>query len=355
VTSRNLMILVMASLLFHPTLEGAQVDSPVLGYVFDAGVSGLRPIWGVLGSSRVGVPLDIGGIRMSTATVSPRQDYALGISEQNSQILLLSLEQNPTAVTTLLAPDSAIERVVVSPMGRSVVLVPKSAQSLRVISGLPDSPQIPDPVGLAGLAGGIGAVAVRDDGRQILLAMQESDGDVLYAADLKGAIHGVARLGRITAMEYMRQGNDALLADADASQILRVRATDLKVETVAALPRGAEELRPLALAVSDDSQRVFVAAEGQGQLYALNLRNSQVDRLPFSGKATGLNRLKGNSVFRLNEMSDQPLLVLNGDLMEPGITFVPVPQKGTLPDTGLFLFPREEPRPVRVRERRTSQ
>jgi hypothetical protein len=287
--------------------------------------------------------------------VSPRQDYALGITEQDNQILLMSFDQNPVAVTVLVTLDSAIERAVFSPTGKSVVLVPKNRQSLWLISGLPHSPQILDRLGLSGFPGVIGPLAVRDDGQQVILAMQEGDGDAIYAGDSKGGMHGVARLGKITAIEYLRQGNDAVLADAAASEILRIREADLKVESLAALTSGEEAIRPMALAVSDDNQRLFIAAEGQGQLYVLSLQNGQVAHLPFSGKATGLNRLRGNSVFRLNELSGEPLLVLNGELSEPQVAFVPVPRKATVPDAGLFLSPRGGPRPVSVRERRAAR
>ncbi len=353
--SRYLTILLIVSSPFSTFIFGAQLGPPVLGYVFDSGVSGLRPIWGVLGSSTVGAPLDTGGIRLSLAAVSPGQDYALGVREHDNQIMLLSLDQNPAAVTVLATSGSAIERAVFSPRGESVVLVPKNRESLWLISGLPHSPRILNRVGLSGFPGVIGPLAVRDDGQQVILAMQEGDGDAVYAGDSKGEMHGVARLGKITAIEYMRQGNDVLLADAGTSQILRIREADLKVETLAALTSGGEGLRPVALAVSDDNQRLFIAAEGQGQLYVLSLQNGQVVHLAFSGKATGLNRLKGNSVFRLNELSGEPLLVLNGELSEPEVAFVPVPRKDTVPDAGLFHSPRGEPRPVGVRERRASQ
>ena len=353
--SRYLTVLMMAGIILTPNLYGAQISPPVLGYVFDPSVSGLRPIWGVLGSSMVGAPLDTRGIRLSMAAVSPQQDYALGTGEHDNQILLLGLDQNPVTMVVLATSESAIERVVFSPMGKSVVLVPKDRQSLWLISGLPTSPRVLDRVGLSGFGGILGPLGVRDDARQVILTVKDENGDAVYAVDSKGEMHGLARLGKIAAVTYMRQGNDALLADAGTSEILRVREAGLRVETLAMLPRGGEEIRPVALAISDDSQRVFIAAEGRSQLYVLSLQNGQVSRVPFSGTATGLNRLNGNSVFRLNEVSDEPLLVLNGELTEPGVAFVPVPRKDTVPDGGLFLSPRGETRPVSVRERRASQ
>jgi len=348
---RCLTILLTASFIGHPVLYAAQISPPILGYVFDSAVHGLRPIWGIWGSSTVGAPLDAEGIRLSLAAVSPGQDFALGMGEHNNQIMLLNLDQNPVAVTVLATSDSAIERVVFSPMGNAVVLVPENRQSLWLISGLPYSPRILDRIGLSTLPGTLGVLGVRDDGQQIILAMREGDGDAIYTSDSKGEMHGLARLGKITAIEYMRQGNDALIADAGTSEILRIRDTDFKMEPLATLASQGKGLGPMALAVSDDNQRLFIAAEGPAHLYVLNLQNRQVVHLPFSGKVTGLNRLKGNSVFRLNDFSGEPLLLLNGELLEPAVAFVPGLRKDTVPNDGLFQSPRGEPRPVRVRER----
>jgi hypothetical protein len=124
---------------------------------------------------------------------------------------------------------------------------------------------------------------------------------------------------------------------------------------LATLTGEGKTVKPTALALSDDNQRLFIAVEGQAPLYVLNLQNGQVVHLPFSGKVIGLNRLKGDSLFRLNDLSDEPLWVLNGGLLEPAVAFVPAPKKNTVPNDGLFNSPRGEPRPISVRGRSATQ
>src|SRR5712692_8145017 len=53
-----------------------RVKGPVLGYVWDQGSSGLRPILGIPGSSTLGPLLDL-GVSIRLAEISPAQDYAL--------------------------------------------------------------------------------------------------------------------------------------------------------------------------------------------------------------------------------------------------------------------------------------
>ncbi len=354
-SARSLIVFTLLIPILLSAVEGAELGRPVLGFVFDGTERALRPIWGIPGASILGEPVRIDNLPLSSAVVSPTQDFALGVNALGDEVFVLGLAQSPVTASSLVTLTSPVSQIAFSPRGQAAGLISAGGRSFRIVTGLPNSPRFSPIVDLSRLPGTLGSVAIRDDGQMALFGVQGSEETVLYAASSAGDIQWVTRLGRVTAITFFRLGNDALVADAGTAEILRIRIPGYTVENVVSLIQGKEVYRPAAIALSDDDSRLFVTTDRSGQILSLHLQERRVEAIPLTGKVTGLNRLSGNSIFRLNELSNEPLLVLNGGLPVPGIVFVPALERTKQGDNGLFSLPRGEPHPVSVRERRASQ
>jgi hypothetical protein len=81
---------------------------------------------------------------------------------------------------------------------------------------------------------------------------------------------------------------------------------------------------PVAVAISNDGKRAFVANGKSGTIAILDLQaKTQVGELTCQCTPTGLDRLAGVDVFRLTEPSNRPMWVLEAAAHQSRIVFVP--------------------------------
>src|SRR5262245_46409211 len=98
---RGLIVLATASLAFpenklavgrsNDAGSEARVGAATVGYIFDPDSRSLRLITGKIGAALLRSPADV-DLKLSFASVSPRQDYALGIAAEGGEVVLLSLD-----------------------------------------------------------------------------------------------------------------------------------------------------------------------------------------------------------------------------------------------------------------------
>jgi len=87
--------------------------------------------------------------------------------------------------------------------------------------------------------------------------------------------------------------------------------------------------RPVAVAASADGQRIFVANAEPGSVTTLSLSGEQRSSVLCMCTPTGLHSLRGESTFRVNDVSAGPLWVFDGHGTEPHMFFVPAPASDT--------------------------
>jgi hypothetical protein len=74
---------------------------------------------------------------------------------------------------------------------------------------------------------------------------------------------------------------------------------------------------------SDDGRRVFLADAKSGNIAIVDLETREHILASCGCEASSLHRLKGNSVFALNEASDEPIMVLDASSREARILVIP--------------------------------
>ncbi|MGE5568091.1 MAG: hypothetical protein ACM3S5_03545 [Rhodospirillales bacterium] len=314
------------------------VTGPVLGFVFDHSVGGVRPILGIPGASLFGEPV---GLRIDTsrAAISNAGGYVLGTEAETGRVMLYR-ELAPAAPGIALEEAGpAPDRIVLSPTGSAAALLYAERQAIQVFAGLPASPQFRGEISLFGLLGPLLAIAVADDGRSVLAAAREGEGAesvMLLSPGMTPRLLGTA--GRVAAAAFFAGRPDAVLADTSAEAVVWIRDVQGAAEFVSL---HGEFAKAAAVQATEDGRKILVA--GEGTVTTVNLEGGEqvVSRCECSISA--LDRLRGDSVFRVTELSAGPTWLF--DAGSPAARFVFVPARATAFARGISAE-RLVPRPT---------
>jgi hypothetical protein len=320
--SRTLVVLLRLGLLAL-ALSGVlgsqapQMSGPMLGYVFDPALEGLRPIRGIPGAATLGEPLDL-GTPIYDAAVSPRQDYALAFAGADRKLALARLTGASLAIAFVPGswPDSA--RIILSPTGATAVLYQPSASRLLLITGLPQAPALAGVFDLWLLPGEATALAVSDDGSAVLAA---AGGGIFYLGP-DGPPQLLSSAGEISSIAFLNGSTDAVFSDRLGSAVYRLRDPAGSREMILLAGERDGIWEPTALALSGDNAQVFIVHRGPASVGIVPAAGGPLTQVACACSPATLQRLDGNSTFRLTEPSSMPLWVLEA-AAEPRVVFVP--------------------------------
>jgi len=301
----------VAWLLAIPGLLSAQtprIVGPVLGFAWDQQNNRLRPILGVAGSATIGKPVDP-GMQMAAAAVSPANDFLLAVQAAGGQAMLMPL----TGVDrhTPVSCETGADRIAFSPRGIAAALYHSDSGMIQAVHGLPAKP-----AALAGLTvGPADVLAVSDDG--LTVAAGTSGAVAIVSAG--GASATVAITA--AALAFLPGKRDLLVIDAAANQLVLVR------NGTPQLLAGPEDgiADAVALAASDDGARVFVANR-EGGILTVGIESGARVFTPTRQAASGFYRLRGDSLFRVTELSAGPAWIFDGGAGGPRMLFIPALQ-----------------------------
>jgi hypothetical protein len=296
---------------------GTALSGPTMGLVFDASQSALRPIRGIPGAATLGDAANP-GFPLASATVSPRQDFALALRADDSSVVL-ALAGGGSAAVPGARPAPAL--MVFSPAGATAALYDSGAGRVQVLTGLPDAAAVQSDVDISALAGPVAALAVDDAGSTLFLAAGAAETVALYRIAMDGTSQFLASFRSVAALRLSVNGREALLADSAAGAVYAIR--DLRgagrMETIAS---GRDGLGTPIAVESDSAGRIFVADQA-GNVAILNRGRGPVVSLPCGCTPAGLFRLSGTATFRLTDPSDGPMWVLDASGADARIVAVP--------------------------------
>lgn len=293
------------------------IEGPRLGYVFDHAIRSVRPILGIPGAATLGNPLE-SGLDLRKSAVSPMQDYVLATEGEHNQVVVLATNRTPLVAVPVQGADRGPEQLSISAGGTAAALYYKGGNHVLLISGLPAAPRISERLYLS--ASQVpSALAVSDDGQTLLAGIA----DTVYWVSPSGEVPILKGLHKIVSIA-LASNHTALVADGVANQIHRVQhvTTAVEPDVVAGPKQGIAA--PVAVAISHDGKRAFVANSKSGTVAILDLQaKTEVGRLSCQCTPTGLDRLAGTDVFRLTEPLNAPMWVLDGAAHQSRIVFVP--------------------------------
>ena len=299
--------------------DRSSVSGPLVGFVFDK-AAGIRPVLGVPGAATLGQPV-MRSSGLEAVVFSPARDYALALAPRGGQVMLLRDLSTPGAAVGLqVAPGAA--RVAISPSGDVAVLYYPEAQAVSVLTGFPDAPAVSWSLAAPYLAGGLGALAVSDEGSAVLIAAAGDQSPVWLLTPASGA-RFLSYVSSSPSLAFLSKSSDAVVADAGNSTVVLVRDPAGQAETTQ-IGGAAEGLsRPVAVTVTADNRRVLVANSAPASVVSLSLAGEEPLALTCNCVVTGLERLARGVTFRLSAPGESPLWLLDAASSPPRIVFVP--------------------------------
>ncbi len=270
-------------------------------------------------------------------TLSPARDYALALLARGGEVVLLKNLRAAAGATVLdVAPGPT--RIAISPSGDAAVLYYAETGRLLVLAGLPDSPSASWRLELSGRSGRVAALAVSDGGSAVLVASAGEPASVWLATQAAGQRFLYAAAGS-PSLAFLVGSQDAAIADGAASAIVLVRETSGQPQVTQIGGQAEGVSQPLAIAAAQDNSRIFVANARPAGVVSLSLTGEAPATQPCACALTGLERMAGGSVFRLNEAGGGPVWLLDATIALMRVVFVPE-QMRLQRDTGRTPTPR---------------
>jgi hypothetical protein len=296
------------------------ISGPMLGMVFDHAREGFRLISGLPGASSLGDVLDL-GMAISRAWTSPLQDYALVEIKDSRELMLLGPNDKQASLQSIRGAIAGADQIALSPTGASAVLYRRG--TLQLIAGLPQKTRLAAEIDISNVPEPLDALAVSDDGGAILLGVSGQDSGAVYVATGRGEVWNISSLGRASAISFVRNTRNALLADREANEILMIQDVTGTAEKITVAGESHGIRQPVAVQISDDNRRVFIANSESAAVLVLDLDTATLKHLPCDRIPSGFYRMGTTAVFRLTDVSEKPLLLLQDRDEAPRIVFVP--------------------------------
>jgi len=300
----------------------AELRGPIIGYVFDQNIRGIRPINGILGSSVLGEPLNL-PFPVATAAFSARGDFALAISaSDDAMAYVLGNLGNSSRIDAIEGVIPGIDRITLNADATTAALLASTSHQLQIVRGLPPAPAVGSPLDLSSIDGTITAVAISRMGTNVLIGASAEHGALYVVSIEEGRPLLIASFGSPAALALINGDQDVIVADASVSEISLIQnfATAPVSFRIAGESDGISG--PTGLRISADGHKLYVADRTSQTLDVWNFETQSIEAtLPLDAEPTQLSPLKGASTFVLNEPGDHPLLLL--DALNPAVYFVP--------------------------------
>lgn len=304
------------------TAQQGNLSGPVAGFVFDGSGRAMRPIQGIPGASLLGDPVSF-GIDVASAYIAPRQDSAFVVGTDQSLHLFLLKNGVPTEVS-LGGVTGVPERVVFSPSGTAAALV--ASNTARILTGLPSAPTLIGSIKVESLsiymveglanAHWSSPLALSDDGAYMLNVIQGS----VRLLSAQGQNRHLIPAQDTALLAFAAGGHDAAVMDSlTGLTLIRDAAGAASTQLLAAPDAGLAG--PAGLAFSNDKQTLYVASSTAQSVVAFNL--AAASRTVIGCACTPTTMESMGNLFRLTELTGDPLWLFDGTAATPRTVFVP--------------------------------
>jgi len=319
-TRSSRSVLVLTGLLALPLCAQDPIRGPMLGWVWDARQQSIRPILGIAGSSVLGKAADL-GTAVRFASISPNQEFAFGLTGDAREPAAIDLRPASPTLTPVAGVPAGADRAALSPRGTAAVLWYPEAKKLAVIGGLPQNGALLRELDLS-VEGAPTALAVNDDGALVLAAYPDSKSVVVFDQD--GNRWKLPKESAVTALVFLDNSRDALIAADDGVFLVREVSASAAMQSISPIASSA------ALAALD-SRRVLAVDKSNQSVVELALDSGDSRSIQCPCAPTGLIRMAGSGIFRLNEVSRGPLWLV--EITDSGLRTVFVPPDPSDPET----------------------
>ena len=308
------------------------LSGPSLGFFFDSQKQAVRRISGIPGSAIVGRNEDLGFAAVQAA-FSPDQSYALIVDSEGSVNLLSLAKLNAgklgsgmirEATQALRNVPSTPDQIVFSPSGRSSALL--YGTSIAVLTGLPGSAEGIGHVDLSALPRPPAAIAVSDDGSQVLVSipgdLKTSESGGVYVFSGGSSTPRLIANAPAAGLTFLGASHDALIVDGSTNTVTAlhdVSGSGSPLWTLSGEPFHGPTLARDSL----DGREILLADPENGIIAVVNRDGTSPVFLSCTCSPSRIDPLT-NSVYQVSDSLSGLMWIL--DLTQaPRLLFVPTP------------------------------
>lgn len=278
---------------------------PVLGFVLDAEAGTLHRVDGIPGASRIGDALDL-GFTVARAQVASSQDYAI-VSDTDGGTYWVNLSLAPPTAIMIDGAMAGATGLLISPGGRSAAVYSTESSEIQFIEGLPGSPTAGKTRDLIQGVGSWTAFAISDMG-VVLAASSHGRSGSLYAFSANHSPYRVGSVQRASDLAFLAGGNDAVVADSGASEIVLIRSVSRWPRSMVLATARDRVTNPFNVEVTADGR--YVAATIPGGIASIPTLGGAVAITKCACEPTDLAPLAGGNVFRLTADIRAPMRIV---------------------------------------------
>jgi hypothetical protein len=314
-------LLIALPAIYAAAQSGSSIYGPSLGFISDDRGTTIWPLLGILGAAVPGQPLPLPE-SITNAAISPQQDYALAISTSTGQPVIIRLDTSGFTSIPIAGGRPNPGVIAISPVGKGAALYEKNSGFLQFVSGLPGAPRIVYELDISSLNGDVQKIAVSDDaGLALVLVGNESRS--LWAIQRNGSMSPLSAT-RPSQIAFIANRSDALVADDATQEVFLLQSLDQAPARTPGIVLRDVERQFSAIAASANGQSIYVAQHGSQDIFIVDLQTREAVAVPCHCGPTVFSPLKGNSVFRLNGLSNGPITVLDASSSSPRTLFIPI-------------------------------
>ena len=315
-----LLLALLATLLKAQSL----VRIPVMGFVVDARVQAVRPIFGIPGAARIGPPAAL-PFPVARAVFSRQGDSALvAVADEAGSVYLVRGLLDAFPDYLFLAPAGPQAALSLNLTGTDAVIYSAARQTIQWIHGLPAEPRPGAVVDASALAASVTALALESDGACAEIGVSDGDSGAVFRVCEAGAAAPRRLVLAGAPVAFAFAGADLLVVDRSRDEVLRVQNLDRDATAVLLAGRRDGVSRPVGARLSYDGQEVLVANAGTSEITVHSVSDSLLlGRILVPGEPTRLEVLGRGLVSVLDEIGSGPLHIVD-EAPERTVYFVPV-------------------------------
>jgi hypothetical protein len=269
------------------------------------------------------------GVNISAAEVSSRHDYLVAIRTEDGQPVISRLASGTIAPVPIEGTRRGPTVFAISPSGGALGVFNQEAKILQVLRGFPATPELVFEYDATNIAGRVTAMAVSDDASLALLGVSRDGIDSLWVVNAAAA--AFVAPSRASAITFLANRHDAVFADNASGLAYLLPNIANSASPILLLNRneGVEGLS--GIAVSDDGRFAVIAGAASGSVGIVDLGTAAHTIVRCNCKPSGVHRMTGNALFRLNDPPDSMTTLLDLSTGKPRILVVPAEPKLTDP------------------------
>jgi hypothetical protein len=297
--------------------QQAPINGPLEGFTFDLPTGTIRPVIGSLGSASLGLPI----VSATYASVAPHQSYAITF-QGDTCALVTGLGSGQTSSVDLPGSFSLPEGVSWSADGTTAVLFSRTGNWIQILSGLPTAVNVSPSLPLTVLGGSLTSVTTDLHGTRVAVGVV---GDVsgVYQSLNGGPLAPLLSDLKPMSLAIADDSNSLYALDASTGQVFQQNLADLSFQSWP-LDGLAD---PVALIPSRDATRravLYVAGRSDRVLKVFDASSREVvASLPLTFSPNGMNTLGTNSFLFDSRSTGDDVLWSFTNAPQPALYFVP--------------------------------